>query len=276
MLPETDTLLLEQKDHALFITLNRPDVRNAMSLTMVREIMAVFEHIKNNREIRAVVFRGTGHHFCAGGDIKDMVNARAALTKTAGEPTNGVIAGDPFQELNREFGRMILQVNRAPQVVLAILEGAVLGGGFGLACVTDVAIAHHAAKFGLPETGLGIPPAQIAPFVVTRIGLTQARRLALLGCRFNGKEALRLGIVHHVVADDDEITTLTEEILGQIKRCAPHANVVTKDLMLSVGDIPLENLLDNAAESFSQAVQGSEGQEGTMAFMQKRLPKWAD
>lgn len=267
-LPATETLLLQQKDHALHITINRPKVRNAMSLQMVQELMAVFESIKEDRSVRAVVLRGADGHFCAGGDIKDMANARAASSKS--NPND-----DPFFTLNREFGRMITQVNSAPQVVIAVVEGAVLGGGFGLACVSDVAIAAESAKFGLPETGLGIPPAQIAPFVVTRIGLTQARRLALLGARFDGNEAARLGIVHYVCSNEEQINQQLAEVLAQVKRCAPEANAITKELILSVGSDDLESVLDRAAQSFSGCVQGKEGQEGTMAFMQKRLPCWA-
>ncbi len=269
--PTVETLLLEHKEHVLFITLNRPKVRNAMSLQMVREIMSVFESIKEHRQIRAVVLRGAEGHFCAGGDIKDMANARAAMAQKdqKQEPA------DPFQALNREFGRMITQVNRAPQVVIAILEGAILGGGFGLACISDVALATDSAKFGLPETGLGIPPAQIAPFVVDRIGLTQARRIALLGMRFGAEEALRMGLIHEHIGSLELLDERLQEILTSVKRCAPHANVVTKDLLLSVDEVPLETLLDNAAESFSQAVQGQEGQEGAMAFIQKRPPFWS-
>ncbi|OZG71620.1 enoyl-CoA hydratase [Hahella sp. CCB-MM4] len=266
-LPNTETLKLEQQDHALFITLNRPQVRNAMSLQMVHELMTVFEEIHSDRTIRAVVLRGADGNFCAGGDIGDMANARSAL---------GQSSEDPFALLNRDFGRMITMVNAAPQVVIAAVEGAVLGGGFGLACVSDVAIAHQNAQFGLPETGLGIPPAQIAPFVVKRIGLTQARRLALLGIRFNGDEAERLGLVHDVAESEEALQEAVEEVLSIVKRCAPQANATTKALLLAVDHEPLESLLDKAARQFGQAIQSEEGKEGTMAFMQKRHPKWAE
>jgi isohexenylglutaconyl-CoA hydratase len=268
-LPECTTLLLEQKDHALFVTLNRPQVKNAMSLEMVNELMAIFEDLQGATEIRALVIRGADGHFCAGGDIKDMAGARAAISKA------GTSEADPFYALNRAFGRMITVANRLPQVVIVVTEGAVLGGGFGLACISDVALSAEDAKFGLPETGLGIPPAQIAPFVVNRIGLTQARRLALLGARFDGKEALRLGIVHECHATTEALDAALQNVLNQVKRCAPQANKVTKALILSVGSEPLEALLDGAAQTFSAAVQGAEGQEGTMAFIQKRDPSWA-
>jgi isohexenylglutaconyl-CoA hydratase len=268
-LPTTETLLLEEKDQTLYIRLNRPDARNAMNLQMVHELMTTFAAVEPDRNIRAIVLRGAGGHFCAGGDIKDMANARAQLAKKA---TSGI---DPFYDLNRQFGRLLSVVNQAPQVVITILEGAVLGGGFGLACVSDIAIAAKDAQFGLPETGLGIPPAQIAPFVVARIGLTQARRLALLGVRFNGETARNLGIVHEVADSPEAILTFLNDTLAQVRRCAPNANAITKRLLLATGQMPLETLLDQAAQDFSAAVTSAEGQEGTMAFIQKRRPKWA-
>jgi isohexenylglutaconyl-CoA hydratase len=162
-LPEYTTLLLNLEAGVLHVTLNRPDNRNAMSLAMVGELRAVLDSVQSELSVRALVLRGAGGHFCAGGDIKDMAGARAA-------------GAEAYRELNRAFGAMLEQAQHAPQVLVAVLEGAVLGGGFGLACVSDIAIAHANAKFGLPETSLGILPAQIAPFVVKRIGLTQARR----------------------------------------------------------------------------------------------------
>jgi isohexenylglutaconyl-CoA hydratase len=265
-LPTTDTLLLREDGPFLHVTLNRPDARNAMSLAMVNELMAVFEAIADNSGTRAVILRGSNGHFCAGGDIKDMAGAR--MKAASGD-------ADAYFQLNRRFGEMITLANRLPQVLVTVIEGAVLGGGFGLACISDVAIATEDAQFGLPETGLGVIPAQIAPFVVQRIGLTQARRLALTGARFNGSEAARLGIVHEAVPAA-ELDSRLDATLKQIRRCAPHANRVTKQLVLAVGEQPLENLLDQAARNFAAAVGSEEGAEGTMAFVQKRLPNWAE
>lgn len=264
-LPTTETLNLNLDGPVLHITLNRPDSRNAMSLTMVNELMTVFEAVRNDLAIRAIVLRGAGGHFCAGGDIKDMAGAR----QKAADGNS-----DAYVSLNRRFGEMITAANQQPQVIITVLEGAVLGGGFGLACISDVAIAHTDATFGLPETGLGVIPAQIAPFVVERIGLTQARRLALTGIRFKGEEALRLGIVHEVAADEAGLVTSLENTLKAVRRCAPHANRVTKELVLKVGHEPMATLLDQAATDFATAVNGDEGQEGTMAFVQKRPASW--
>jgi len=262
-----ETLAVQQRDITLFITLNRPQARNAMSLKMVEELNQAFQFANQNPDIRAIVLRGAEGHFCAGGDIKDMAGARAQSSNTGDE--------DPFFALNRAFGHMITQANHASQVVITVLEGAVLGGGFGLACVSDVAITAASAQFGLPETGLGVVPAQIAPFVVTRVGLTQARRLALLGERFDGHEALRLGIAHYLCESPEAIEATLDDVLNKVKRAAPDANRVTKALLHQVGTVEMEQLLDQAAHHFAAAVQSEEGAEGTMAFVQKRLPHWA-
>ncbi|HUR41497.1 MAG TPA: enoyl-CoA hydratase/isomerase family protein [Verrucomicrobiae bacterium] len=268
-LPETPNLIAHESEGLLFLMFNRPQARNAMSRGLLEDIVNVFDAIRDDRSIRVVVLRGAGGNFCAGGDIKDMAASRQALANNKG-------AGpDPIAAYNRGFGVMLRKVNEAPQAVIAVCEGAVLGGGFGLACVSDLTFAHVEANFGLPETGLGLPPAQIAPFVVQRLGLPQARRLAVLGARFQGEEAKRLGLAHETFTTEAELTLLLGHTVKLIRRCAPQANADTKQIMLRVGHMPQDEILDYAAQKFSQAVQGPEGAEGTMAFIEKRLPKWA-
>jgi isohexenylglutaconyl-CoA hydratase len=250
------TLLLEPHNGVLHITLNRPECRNAMSLEMVNELRAVLAQLDS--QMRAVVISGAGGHFCAGADVKDLVSA-----------------GNQLQALNRAFGTLLQAVQAVPQVVIVVLQGAVLGGGFGLACVSDIAIADHQAQFGLPETSLGLLPAQIAPFVVKRIGLTQARRLALTAARFDGVEAQRLGVVHFAEGDAQALAQRLDEVLGQVLRCAPGANGRTKALLLASVEEPLGDVLDRGALWFAEAVTGVEGIEGTQAFVQKRKPGWA-
>ncbi|EPL04339.1 enoyl-CoA hydratase/isomerase family protein [Pseudomonas sp. CF161] len=261
-LPECQTLLLEPHNGVLHITLNRPDSRNAMSLQMVAELRAVLAAVRDDRSVRALVLGGAGGHFCAGGDLKDMAGARAQ-------------GPSAYRELNRAFGTLLEEAQQVPQVLIVVLQGAVLGGGFGLACVSDIAIADHQAQFGMPETSLGLLPAQIAPFVVRRIGLTQARRLALTAARFDGNEAERLGLVHFVEPDPQALAERLDEVLAHVLCCAPEANAATKALLLASADEALPALLDRAAEQFGQALVSAEGVEGTLAFVQKRQPAWA-
>lgn len=261
-----ETLELHTQGPILHLWLNRPEVCNAMSELMVSELKQVFQALSTNHDIRAVILRGKNGNFCAGADIKDM--GRLRLSAAQGDTA-------VFARFNRQFGDLMQLVNEAPQIVVAVIEGAVLGGGFGLACVSDVAICHSQAQFGLPETGLGIIPAQIAPFIVQRIGLTQARRLALLGMRFDGTTAQRLGLVHEAIDHPAALESALHDLEQQIRRTAPEASRVTKALLQRVGQQELHSLLDQAAEEFGRAVSGPEGQEGTMAFVQKRLPSWA-
>ncbi|AKA23422.1 enoyl-CoA hydratase/isomerase family protein [Pseudomonas chlororaphis] len=261
-LPACETLLLAPRGGVLHITLDRPDSRNAMSLQMVAELRAVLAAVRDDRGVRALVLSGAGGHFCAGGDLKDMAAARAR-------------GASAYRDLNRAFGSLLEEAQHIPQVLIAVLQGAVLGGGFGLACVSDIAIAERQAQFGLPETSLGLLPAQIAPFVVKRIGLTQARRLALTAARFDGIEAERLGLVHFVEDGPQALAERLDDVLAHVLCCAPEANAATKALLLASAEEPLASLLDRAAEQFGAAVTGAEGIEGTMAFVQKRKPAWA-
>jgi isohexenylglutaconyl-CoA hydratase len=269
-LPECQSLLLRRDGWRLHVTLNRPESRNAMSFAMVRELTDVFSAAAADRSLRAIILRGAGGNFCAGGDIKDMAAARGA------EP--GPDGRDPLAAGNRTFGAMLIAVEAAPQAVVAVVEGAVMGGGFGLCCVTDVAIAHAGARFRLPETGLGVPPAQIAPFIVRRVGLTQARRLAVTGGALDAAQALALGLVHHVSPETGSIDDDLARTLGDIARCAPEAVATTKRLVLAAaaahGDA-LAELLDRASEDFARAARGPESVEGMTAFIHKRSPSWA-
>ena len=265
--PDCEELLLSEDGGILAVTLNRPHKRNAMNERLVDELTGVFSHIEGNRSIRAVVLRGAGGNFCAGGDISGMHN------QTMGDKA---AADKAMWQFNRNFGRMVTQVNRAPQVVIVLLEGVVLGGGLGLACISDVAIADRHAKMGMPETGLGIIPAQIAPFVVSRVGVTAARRLALLGDWVDGIESKTLGIAHYVTEGVDAMDTELASILERLKKTAPGANALTKKLLLSVGAMEHEALLDQAADWFAEALGSAEGIEGTKAFVEKRKPGWAE
>lgn len=259
-------VLRHESSGVLHVTLNRPQARNAMSLAMVAELTAVLGAVLDRRDVRVLVLRGAAGNFCAGGDIKDMAAARMRPPQPGGP--------DPVAEVNRAFGRMITAMDRAPQAVVAVLEGAVLGGGMGLACIADVAIARADATLGLPETGLGLPPAQIAPFLVRRLGLSQARRLAVTGGRFSGEQAHAVGLVHELAHDDEGLHRTLAAVLGQILRCAPGAVAATKHLMLQVGAVELEALLDEAATRFAEQARGPEGTEGMTAFIQKRRPHW--
>ena len=265
-LPQTAHIRLDVRGPVLYLWLNQPDSRNALSAQMVREIAATFAAIANDPSVRIVVLRGAGGTFCAGGDIKNMSIAKEA-------PAPGQT--DDLKEGNRRFGAMLEAVNAAPQVVIAAVEGFAMGGGFGLACVADVTIATVDARFAMGEVMIGVVAAAISPFVVQRIGVTAARRLGVSGIRLNGVEAAEIGIAHVAAADTAALDVAVRDVCNQVLKCAPGAVAVTKQLMLRAsGRTSMSELLDQAAESFAAAVRSPEGKEGTRAFVEKRKPSW--
>jgi isohexenylglutaconyl-CoA hydratase len=268
-LPHVETLLLSLEAGVLRVTLNRPEVRNALNATMVAELNAVFDAVAaaGAGEIRIVILRGAGGHFCAGADLKEM------MASGMKPPATGEV--DPLIGFNRSFGTMLRKVTNLPAVVITICEGAVLAGGFGFACTSDISLSHTDARFGVPETTRGLPPAQIAPFIVERIGLTQARRLCLTGAQFDGTRACELGIVHETFRDEADLDTQLKALIKQILNCAPVANAVTKEIVVNASRNDLDKVLDDAAHRFAMCVRGTEAPEGISAFMQKRAPKWA-
>ena len=268
-LPETKTLLLSLRDGVLHITFNRPERKNALSPQMIDELIDVVTAVSVEPELRALVLRGAGGTFCAGADIKEMAARDASTVRPAGDPQLAIARS------NRRFGELVSTVRGATQPVIAVVEGAVMGGGFGLVCASDIALALADARFGMPETGLGLVPAQIAPFVVERVGLTHARRLMLTGARIDGTEAARLGLVHEVYADTAALDAALDSVIEQIRRCAPRATAATKRLVLSTPGRELRGVLDEAAQSFAQAAVADEAREGTVAFVEKRKPSWA-
>jgi isohexenylglutaconyl-CoA hydratase len=263
-LPECRTLKIELDAGCLLVTLNRPEVRNALNMTMVNELVSVFSAVQDDMTIRAVVLEGAGEDFCAGGDIQDL---SSGLTSDEGER-------GPLYQMNLRFGALLALAARIPQVLVVRASGSILGGGVGLVCVSDFAIATRDASFGLPETGLGIPPSQVMPFLVGRVGLTNARAIALIGNRFSGLEAREMGLVSQLCATRGELERFTERVIRQIKTRAPGATAVTKSLLLSVGNNPMPALLERGAVAFSECLRGPEGREGAAAFLEKRLPGW--
>ena len=260
------------------LTLNRPEVRNAMSLAMVNELLQALQAAEQDPQVRAIVLRGAGGHFCSGGDISDMAQARMKLAQqqadSAASGQAQLVGPNPVAVTNAAFGQLCLAYARSPLPIVTVLEGTVMGGGFGLACVSDVSLALDTVSFRLPETALGIIPAQIAPFLVERLGYAEAKRLAVTGAKVGATEALTIRLVHEVLADATALDAALQRTLASFLACGPQAIATTKGLLARARLTAPEQLVEDAAQLFAQAVLSDEGQEGTGAFMQKRKPYW--
>jgi isohexenylglutaconyl-CoA hydratase len=260
------TIELEHQHEWLTVWLNRPASRNALSAAMVGELLEVLEAIAPDRAIRGVTLRGRGGVFCAGADLAEFKATMADATIDAAAVARN----------NRNGGRLFQRINSLPQVVVALVEGAAMAGGLGMACCADIVAVTEDAQFALTETTLGIPPAQIAPFLADRLGLPAARRLMLTGVRFRGPEALQLRLADYVVPDVEGLARIEADIRANVRRCAPGANASTKEILLASRQLDRVAMLDFAAECFARCLLGDEGREGITAFMEKRKPAWAE
>ena len=261
--PSCNTLELERDGDWLTVWLARPAARNALSAQMAAELRAVFERLKTARNVRGVTLRGRGGVFCAGGDLKGF----RALGDAA---SHADVAA-----MSRETGVLLDLINETPQVLVVLVEGAATAGGFGMTCAADVVAVTKDALFAMTETSIGIPPAQIAPFVVERLGLRIARRLMLTADRFDGVEAGRMGLADFVAGSVAELDEFERGLRAKVRRCAPGANAETKALALATRRLDRAAMIDLAADSFARCLLGEEGREGVASFLERRPPAWA-
>jgi isohexenylglutaconyl-CoA hydratase len=270
MLPEVNNLILDRDGDVLTIWFNRPEVKNALSDEMAGELSAVLEALPGEKDIRFVILRGKGGAFCSGGDLKMF----KTVFQGAGEAGEGGASREDIVEFNAGFGRMCNAVNDLPQLFIVLIEGFAMAGGLGLSCIADVVVTTADARYALTEVTLGIPPAQITPVVIKRIGASEARRLLLTAQRFDGEEAGRLGFAHFVVKDAEALDAKAEELVQAARRGAPGAIALTKQIIAAAETLHGDEIVQFAAERFADAMLGDEGREGMMAFAEKRPPSW--
>lgn len=251
-------LSTKREGRHLILTLTDSARQNALSAELMGEFDAALDALPS--DLGALVIQGEGGVFSAGADLKAL---RSALASPPGER-------DPLAALSVAGGRFFARLHALPCVTVALVDGAAVGGGMGLAAAADIVIATPAARFALAETSLGFPPAQIAPYLVGRLGLRVATRLALTGARLDGREALALGLADLYSETDGE--DRLAEVLADVARCAPEANAQTKRLLR---DCAAPDYIERAALAFAGALRGPEAREGLAAFAQKRPPEWA-
>lgn len=263
-LPDCTLLDLELSDEWLTIWLNSPSNRNALSDQMILDLNAVLDAVRDDRSVRGITLRGRDGIFCAGADLKgfaDTIGDDASL--------------EDVKMLNKSAGYLFARVNTMPQVVIALVEGAAIAGGLGLMCCADIIAVTADAKFSLTETMLGIAPAQIAPYVVARVGLPTARKLMLSAARFDGTGAHGVGLADYVVDTTDEFEAIIADIKKGVMRCAPGANAATKEILQLAPYLRGEDMMDFAADKFARCMLSGEGREGIASFFEKRRPSWA-
>ena len=243
------------------ITMSRPAVFNAFDEAMIGELDAVFAQVIADDSVRVIVLAGEGRHFSAGADLQWMQRA-----STASREWN-------LQDARR-FAGMLWRIASSPKPVVARIQGAALGGGVGLACTCDVAVAADNASFSVSEAKFGILPAVIGPYVTNAVGKRQARRLALTTTRIDAQEALRIGLVHHAVASD-ALDATVDTVVRELLAGGPGAQREIKALFaqLEVGPITPE-VVELTAQTISRVRGTDEAREGFDAFLSKRPANW--
>ncbi len=249
----------------LTVRLNRPDVRNAFNEVLIGELTQVFTKDARAAEVKAVVLRGEGQSFCAGGDLNWMKKAVD-------------FSFDENLKDTRDLASMFRLMNEFPKPLIAAIHGAAIGGGVGLVSVCDIAIAVKDTQFSLSEVRLGIVPACIGPFVVAKIGASHARGLFISAERFQAPKAQSVGLVHEVVEDLSALDEALERVLGNVLQCGPNAMAVAKKLVLDLSwpekREALGDCFEYVARTLSELRISNEGQEGVKAFLEKRRPSW--
>jgi methylglutaconyl-CoA hydratase len=243
------------------LTLNRPEVANAYDEDLLRALTDMLRQIADDDAVRALVIRGAGKHFQGGADI-NWLNRLSRLGPEENYTASIVTV---------RFGKTL---NELPKPTVAVIHGACFGGGVGIACCVDAALATPDAVFAISEVRHGIAPTPISTHMVNAIGLRQTRRYALTGERFGADEAARIGLVHEVLATDRMDGRLAE-VLDAILSGAPGAIARTKHSFLRANGLLLDQREEEllAHEGWMQR-QSGEGREGTTAFREKRRPQW--
>jgi methylglutaconyl-CoA hydratase len=253
-------LALGLDDGVLRVTLNRPQVHNAMHPEMINALLTVFRELPNRADVRVVVLSGEGRSFCAGADLAFM---RAAA--------------DYSFEQNVADGKLIFDlmqvIDECPKPVVGRINGAAIGGGVGLVSCCDIVVAAERARFGLSEVRLGILPAVISPFVLAKIGEANGRELFLTGERFDAHHAQRIGLVQHVVPLE-QLGEQVDERVQQLLQAAPGAQAAAKSLIQFVAKKPKIETREYTANLIAQRRASAEGREGMSAFLEKRKPSW--
>jgi methylglutaconyl-CoA hydratase len=244
-----------------YLTLNRPEVRNAFNEDVIAELTAWAEATRRDRGVRVVVLAGAGKTFSAGADVTWM-----AKTVRYSEEENLRDA----EAASRMFGA----IDTLPVAVIGRIHGAALGGGAGLAAVCDVVVADDQTVFGFTEVKLGILPAVISPFSLAKIGRSAARELFLTGARFSAERAREIGLVHRVVPPA-ELDATVDVYVREFLTAAPEAIAAAKALIAQVWEHPPAEATPLTARAIASRRVSGEGQEGLTAFLEKRTPRWA-
>jgi len=257
----SEILLVEKRDQVAFVTLNRPQIRNAFDEALIADLSAALVELDADAAVRAVVLGGAGTAFCAGADLNWM-------KRMAGYGYEQNLADA------RALAAMLKTLDRMAKPTIARVHGPAFAGGVGLVAACDIAVGTPDAKFCLSEAKLGLSPATISPYVVRAMGEKAARRYFLTAEVFDANEAYRMGLLSSVSASE-KLDAEIERILEHLIAGGPAALAKIKDLirLVSSGSVD-DTMIDDTARRIAEIRVSPEGKEGIASFLEKRKPAW--
>jgi methylglutaconyl-CoA hydratase len=253
-----DELRIEQRGPARWLTLNRPERRNALSRDLVRALYDAVVAAVSDDDCRCLVLAGTGPIFCAGADLNEF--------RQASDPA--VLASD-----GEMLARLLEAMSSSPKPVIVRAHGAALGGGVGLVAAADFAIGESGTRFTLSEVRLGLTPAVVGPYILRALGRRNTQAFMLSGTAIDAPEARRLGLLYNVV-EPDALDAAIDSLVANLSQAAPGALADVKRLVSDIDGLSLTAAREVTIRALSERRMSDEGQEGMAAFLEKRKPSW--
>lgn len=261
----TDTVLFDVQDQIATITINRPEVLNALNNDVRDQLIELTSRVESDGDIRCLVLRGAGDNFCAGGDIKMFREIMQHDNATRRRQ---------YRQFLHTVHIALLTMARMPQPVIAAVQGAAAGIGLSFVLAADLAIAADDAKFAMGYNQIGVSPDGSSTFFLPRtVGIKKAKEIAFLGERMDAAAALDLGIVNRVVPRADLDSTIAD-VAGRIAGGAAQAIGSTKALLNASTHSTFAEQLEAEVEHFAACVATDDFVEGVTAFLEKRSPKF--
>jgi len=252
---------LRRTGSVVYVTLNRPEVRNAFNGDVIAELTHWAAAARADPSIRVAVLGGAGKVFCAGADV-DWLLGTLDYTR------------EQYLDDARTLHAMLSAIDNLPCGVIARVQGAAIAGGVGLTAICDVGIAADDAIFAISETRIGIVPAVISPFVLAKIGRSAARNRFVTGMRFSADDARQMGLVHAVVPPQ-ELDATVDRYVAEILNAGPEAVATAKALIRKVAGLTPEEALPITTEVIADRRMSAEGRVGMTAFLSRERPPWA-
>ena len=248
MTTEYETISSKVKDNVCIITLERSEVHNAFNPQMISELTLEFVNQSTNSSTRVIVLTGSGKSFSAGADLGYMQSSKDFTI-------------EENQEDARNLEKLFHTIYKSPKPVVGRINGAAFGGGVGLVCLCDIAIAVEKSIFAFSEVNLGIMPAVISPYVIPKIGMSQATRFFLTGERFNAIIAKKIGLIHEIVPSIEELDQKLNEIIVNLLASGPSAMTQIKEILEKNRNEPLDVLRPDLIERIAHIRTSPEGKE---------------